>query len=176
MEERDLTTEDILYLTNELNTRKVYTVLWIVILLLLCYGFYALNFKNNSSNYFKPAIFLEVVVLGMLFYITAKGIERDINLKRKLLDQKKIVGHLKVLEKDITNQNDSDSSSEYVIKVFSNIENKNKYIFLKGKDYRRINLDDLIYIEYFSDSNIIKILSFQNQKLDYIRYQIYDNK
>ena len=111
----------------------------------------------------------------MLTYIIIKGIERTKNLKNNLLKQRKIVGYFKVIEKEITNKNDPDEWSHYVIKIFSEIENKNKYIFLNRTDYRRINIEDSIYIEYFTDSNIIKILNYKDRKLEYLRYQIYNS-
>jgi hypothetical protein len=176
LEKIELTEDDISYLTKELKTRNVYKIFWIIVLLLLFYGFYTLNFTNKSSDIIdRFAIVLELIALGMLTYMLTKGIERDINLKRNLLNQQKIIGYFTVIEKEITNKNDSDDWSHYVIKMFSEIENKNKYIFLNATDYRRISIDDSIYIEYFTDSNIIKILNYKNRKLEYLRYQIYDS-
>lgn len=96
-------------------------------------------------------------------------------MEENLDKQKKIVGSFKVLEKIITNQHDSDSTSHNVIRIFSEIENRDKFIFLDNGNFRKLVVDDCIYLEYFTDMNLIKILEFNNRKLEYIRYQIYDN-
>lgn len=176
MEKSELTKDDLTFLKKQIKSFRNGTIYSIIFLSLLYYAFYYLNFPlKKSGSIHGFGIILQLIVLGMLTYIIIKGIERTKNLKNNLLKQRKIVGYFKVIEKEITNKNDPDEWSHYVIKIFSEIENKNKYIFLNRTDYRRINIEDSIYIEYFTDSNIIKILNYKDRKLEYLRYQIYNS-
>jgi len=176
LKENELTKDDLKFLMKQIKSYQNGSIYSIILLPLLYYGFYYFNFplkKLDLINGFGMTI--QLIVLGMLTYIIIKGIERSKNLKHNLIKQKKITGHFKIIEKEITNKNDPDEWSHYVIKIFSEFENKNKYIFLNRTDYRRISVEDLIYVEYFTDSNLIKTLNYKNRKLEYLRYQIYDN-
>lgn len=178
MEQLELTENDILFLKERIKEYDRYSILWIIILLFLYYGFYYLNFSEGiptESSFFDSFILLEIVFLGLLTYALIKGYERNIKWKKNLYKQKKIVGSFKVLEKLITNQNDSDATSHNVIRIFSEIEKKDKFIFMDDYNFRKLVIDDFIYLEYFTDMDLIKILEFNNRKLEYIRYQIYDN-
>ena len=178
MEQLELTENDILFLKERIKEYDRYSILWIIILLFLYYGFYYLNFSEGiqtESLFFDSFILLEIVFLGLLTYALIKGYERNIKWKKNLYKQKKIVGSFKVLEKLITNQNDSDATSHNVIRIFSEIEKKDKFIFMDDYNFRKLAIDDFIYLEYFTDMDLIKILEFNNRKLEYIRYQIYDN-
>ena len=175
MKEVELSKEDILFLNEKLKRYKFTSIFGAVFIMLLYLGFYFLNFhKESFSNIDGFGIFIELIFLSVLTYALIKSFERNRNLKQNLLIQKKILGYFKVLEKEITNKNERDSSSHCFIKVFSEIQNKHKYIFLNQKDYNIIEVNDSVYIEYFTDSNLIKILELKNKKLEYIRYQIYD--
>ncbi|MEN2400175.1 hypothetical protein GKZ90_0010325 [Flavobacterium sp. MC2016-06] len=177
MEEVELTENDILYLKKELNEYWVYSVFWVIIFIGLYYWFFYSNFygENADSFSFLSAIFL-LVALVFFSYILVMGIQRNIKLHRNLLKQKKIIGDFKVIEKEIVGKDDSDSANQYAITIFSEIENKPKHLFLSYKDYNRINIDDLVYVEYFTDSGFIKFLEFENRKLEYKRYHIYNKK
>jgi len=175
--EEELNDDDLSYLTKELKSYKNGAIYLVIFLALLYYGFYYLNFHYKPTGFFNGIdVVFELIVLGFLTYIGIKGIERNKNFKKNIFKQKVIVGDFKVLEKEITNKNDADEWSHYVIRIFSKIENKDKYIFLNGSDFRKINEEEYIYIEYFTDSNLIKILNYKNKKLEYTRYGIYDNK
>lgn len=178
MEELELTEDDILYLKEKIKEYYRYSILLVIILFCLYYGFYYLNFSKQIPSHesiFDGFIILEIAFLGLLTYALIKGFERNVKWKKNLYKQKKITGSFKVLEKIITNQHDSDSTSHNVLRIFSEIEKKHKYIFLDNDNFRKLTVEDFIYLEYFTDSDLIKILEFKNRKLDYIRYQIYNN-
>lgn len=178
MEELELTEDDIQFLKERIKEYDRYSILWAIIMICLYYGFYYLNFSEgipSVTSILDSFIILEIVFLGVFTYALIKGFERNANWKKNLYNQKKIAGSFKVLEKIITNQNDSDSTSHNVIKIFSEPENKNKYIFMDNDNFRKLKVDDFIYLEYFTDSDLIKILEFNNRKLEYIRYQMHDN-
>lgn len=85
-----------------------------------------------------------------------------------------IKGTVKILEKGISNKDDNDWSMNFV-RFFSEIENKDKFVLMNNDNFRKVNVDDFIYIEYFTDSNLIKILEFNNRKLNSVHNQIYDS-
>lgn len=178
MEQLELTENDILFLKGRIKEYDRYSILWIIIMLFLYYGFYHLNFSETiptEDSFLDSFILLEITFLGFLTYALIKGFERNIKWKKNLYKQKKIVGSFKVLEKLITNQDDSDSTSNNVIRIFSEIEKKDKFIFMNDHNFSKLTVDDFIYLEYFTDMDLIKILEFNNRKIEYIRYQIYDN-
>lgn len=178
MEKLGLTEDDRVFLKKTIEEYDRYSILWVMIMLCFYYGFYHLNFSEgipSQAEFLDSFIILEIVFLSVFTYALIKGFERNIKWKKNLDKQKKIAGSFKVLEKIITNQHDSDSTSHNVIRIFSEIENKDKFIFMDNGNFRKLVVDDCIYLEYFTDMNLIKILEFNNRKLEYIRYQIYDN-
>lgn len=177
MEQLELTEDDILFLKEKIKEYERYGLLWVIIMLFLYYGFYHFNFSDgipSESSFLAGFILLQIVFLGFLTYALIKGYERNIKWKKNLYKQKKIIGSFKILEKLITNQHDSDSTSHNVIRIFSEIEKIDKYIFLDNDNFRKLTVDDFIYLEYFTDIDLIKILEFNDRKLEYIRYQIYN--
>ncbi|KQB42359.1 hypothetical protein [Flavobacterium aquidurense] len=178
MEELELTGDDIQFLKERIKEYDRYSILWVFIMLCLYYGFYHLNFLEgipSVASVLDGFIILEIVFLGVFSYALIKGFERNLNWKKNLYKQKKITGSFKVIEKIITNEHDSDSTSHNVVRIFSEIEKKDKYIFMDNDNFRKLKVDDFIYLEYFTDSDLIKTLEFNNRKLEYIRYQIYNN-
>jgi len=63
-----------------------------------------------------------------------------------------------------------------VIKIcFLKSKNKDKYIFLNGAEYiEKVNVEDLIYIEHFTDSNLTKLNYKTGAPEITYGYQIYD--
>jgi hypothetical protein len=178
LEELELTADDIQFLKGRIKEYDRYSILWTIIMFCLYYAFYHFNFSKeipSEDSILDGFILVEIAFLGFFTYALIKGFERNIKWKKNLYKQKKIAGSFKVLEKLITNQHDSDSTSHNVIKIFSEPENKNKYIFMDNDNFIKLQVEDFIYLEYFTDSDLIKKLEFNNRKLEYIRYQMHDN-
>ncbi|MFD2910126.1 hypothetical protein ACFSX9_15455 [Flavobacterium ardleyense] len=176
MEEIELTEQDKIYLSKEYKNYEIGMFVSIFVLLFLFIAFIYFNFINKALNEIDGlSVAFQSLGLGVLTYISFKGIERNRMVKAALFNQKKISGNFKIIGKEIKNNEAPDNVLEYVIKIFSEIENKNKYIFLSTVDYQKMDMDELIYIEYFKPSDLIKALHYKNEKIAYKRYQIYNS-
>lgn len=161
-----LNNEDIKFLKGQL--KKGYLVWLIFSLFSIVFPFSAIygiiNNKELDDKVFY--ILLVFVFFGLWIYLTVMGIRDTVKEQQNLLLQTKIEGNIKVLEKEIVTIEGHDSDTDtYRIKMYSEVEEKYKSIWIDQKDYDKIQVGDSIWIEYFLDCNYIKTLLFDGQKI-----------
>ena len=115
------------------------------------------------------AFFMVLICFGFWTYVTIKGIKKTVQEKQNLYSQKKIIGNVKVLEKEIITIAgiESNDTYSYELKIFSRIENKHKKISIIKKYYEKIQIGEILWIEYYLDSSYIKTLIFEKEKISY---------
>ena len=111
--------------------------------------------------------FIVIIYFGFWTYLTIKGIKKTVQEKQNLFSQKKLVGNVTVLEKEIITikEDESNDTYSYELKIFSVLENSHKKISIPEKYYRKIQIGEILWIEYYLDCNYIKTLIFKEEKI-----------
>ncbi|OXB09226.1 hypothetical protein B0A81_06505 [Flavobacterium plurextorum] len=162
-----LNDEDIKFLKRQL--KKGYLT-WIIFSLFsivfpgVC--IYMIITNEEISDKATP-ILAVIIIFGFWIYITIKAIIDTTKEQQNLLLQKKVEGNIIVLEKEIitTKGHEANDTDSYEITIYSEIEEKHKNISVKKKYYEKIQIGDVLWIEYYLDSNYIKTLIFKQQDI-----------
>lgn len=131
-------------------------------------GFFIYRIFIDSNITDKTfSFFMVIICFGFWTYVTIKGIKKIVQEKQNLYSQKKIAGNVKVLEKEIITieGDESNDTYSYELKIYSEIENKHKKISILKKYYEKIQIGEILWIEYYLDCNYIKTLNFENEKI-----------
>ena len=119
----------------------------------------------------KFAFFMVIICFGFWTYVTLKGIKVTIKEKQNLFSQRKVTGYLEILDKEIiTIKGDESDTYSYELSIYSDLEGKTKSISIREKDYDKIKVGDVVWIEYYLDCNYIKTLKFGEQNIKYKRF------
>ena len=112
-------------------------------------------------------------IFGFWELTTILGFKKVIKEKQNLNSQKKIVGDVKILEKEIKIVKGSDDDIfYYLLKIYSDFEDKQKQISIDKRDYDVIEIETFIWIEYFFDSNYIKSLVYRERNINNKNFHI----
>ncbi|MBE8724369.1 hypothetical protein [Flavobacterium hungaricum] len=176
MERTALTKEELDDLKQKIRSYERIFYGCIVVTAFIFYGFYYFNSsEKNTEPISKSALLMELLISLCLIGVIIKGYKTQAKFKKNLSNQMIIKGSFKILEKRITNQHRSNTTRHNVLRIFSELENKDKFIYMDNDDFKRVNVDDVIYLEYFTDCDLIKVLELNNRKLDYTQNQISNN-
>ena len=162
-----LNDEDIKFLKRQL--KKGYLT-WIIFSLFSIVSpgvcIYMIITNEEISDKATP-ILAVIIIFGFWIYITIKAIIDTTKEQQNLLLQKKVEGNIIVLEKEIitTKGHEANDTDSYEITIYSEIEEKHKNISVKKKYYEKIQIGDMLWIEYYLDSNYIKTLIFEQQDI-----------
>ena len=119
----------------------------------------------------KFAFFMVIICFGFWTYVTLKGIKVTIKEKQNLFSQRKVTGYLEILDKEIiTIKGDESDTYSYELSIYSDLEGKTKSISIREKDYDKIKVGDVVWIEYYLDCNYIKTLKFGEQNIKYKKF------
>jgi len=119
----------------------------------------------------KFAFFMVIICFGFWTYVTLKGIKVTIKEKQNLFSQRKVPGYLEILDKEIiTIKGDESDTYSYELSIYSDLEGKTKSISIMEKDYDKIKVGDVAWIEYYLDCNYIKTLKFGEQNIKYKKF------
>ena len=117
------------------------------------------------------AFFMVIICFGFWTYLTLKGIKVTINENKNLFSQRKVTGNLEILNKEIiTIKGDESDTYSYELSIYSDLEGKTKNISIMKKDYDKIKVGDVAWIEYYLDCNYIKTLKFGEQNMKYKKF------
>ena len=117
------------------------------------------------------AFFMVIICFGFWTYLTLKGIKVTINENKNLFSQRKVTGNLEILNKEIiTIKGDESDTYSYELSIYSDLEGKTKIISIMKKDYDKIKVGDVAWIEYYLDCNYIKTLKFGEQNMKYKKF------
>ncbi len=112
-----------------------------------------------------------IICFGFWTYVTLKGIKVTIKEKQNLFSQRKVTGYLEILDKEIiTIKGDESDTYSYELSIYSDLEGKTKNISIMEKDYDKIKVGDVAWIEYYLDCNYIKTLKFGEQNIKYKKF------
>ncbi len=160
--------EDIKFLKRQL--RKSYFV-WLIFSLFSvvfpCSVIYAIISNKKEELHYKVFyILLVLLFFGLWIYFTIRGIIDAVKEQQNLLLQQKIEGSITVLEKQMVTIEGNDSDTDtYQIKMYSEVEEKHKNIWIDQKYYDKIQVGDVMWIEYYLDCNYIKTLVINGQNI-----------
>ncbi|KIQ20104.1 hypothetical protein RT99_13475 [Flavobacterium sp. MEB061] len=74
-----------------------------------------------------------------------------------MFSQRKVTGNLEILDKEtITIKGDDSDTYSCELSIYSDLEGKNKTISITEKDYTKIKVGDILWIEYYLDCHYIK--------------------
>lgn len=172
LEFESLNAEDIKFLKKELYF-GVRVLFFLSLFSILFPGFCIYRIFTDSNISDKPFVFFMVIIcFGFWTYLTLKGIKETIKEKQNLLLQKKVIGNLQILDKEIITikGDESNDTYSYELNIYSDLEGKNKNISILKKNYDKIKVGDLVWIEYYLDCNYIKTLKFEDQYIKYKRF------
>ncbi|WP_289659837.1 hypothetical protein [Flavobacterium panacagri] len=130
-----------------------------------CSAIYATITNKELDDKAFP-ILIVIVIFGFWIYVTIMGIIDTIKEQQNLLLQKKVEGNIIVLEKEriVIKGEDSDTDS-YQIKMYSEVEEKHKSIWINQKYYEKIQIGNSMWIEYYLDCNYIKTLLLDGKNI-----------
>ena len=171
LEFKSLNAEDIKFLKSELYS-SVRILFFLSLFSIVFPGFCIYRILIDSNIIDKIfALFMVIICFGFWSFITMKGLKGMVKEKRNLLLQKKIIGNIEILEKEIKIiKGDENDTYSYELKFFFDLEGKNKSISIMKKNYDIIKVEDIAWIEYYLDCNYIKTLKFNGQNLKYKRF------
>jgi hypothetical protein len=174
LEIKTLNIDDIKFLKQKLNfgfSVLFFFSLFSIIFPGLCIY---LIFINDDITEKAFPFFGVIICFGFWTYVTLKGIRKTIKEKQNLYLQKKIQGNVMVLGKEIVRIKGDEANDTflYEIKIYSEIEKKDKKISILEKYYDKIQIGNFLWIEYYLDCNYIKTINFDGQN---IKYKIFSN-
>ena len=166
---KELNIGDIKYLKKELNFG--FKILFFLILLSVIFPCFCIYYISINSKIAEKTFSLLYVIIcfGFWIYLTFKGIKKIVREKQKLYSQKRIEGNVEVLEKKVIRikGDESNDTFSYQIKFFSEIEEKYKYISILENYYKKMQVGDFLFIEYYLECDYIKTLIFEEQNIKY---------
>ena len=161
LEIKYLDSEDIKYLNQKLIVSYFVTLFLALTSIIFCFVIYSM---------LKTHRIFEIVIMTFVFFIiiilTVWKIKSNLDEKRKLYSQKKIIGSLEILGKNIVvDRAETYAKYSYEIEVNSKIDNFKTSIEIRKKYFDIIEVGNLIWIEYYSDSYYIIKLKFEEQEI-----------
>ncbi len=164
-----LNSEDIKFLKSELYLG--YRILFFLSLFSIVFPvfcIYSIFINSNITDKTFP-LFMIIICFGFWTYLTLKGFKATIKEKQNLFLQKKVKGYLEIIDKEIITikSDESNDTHSYEIKIYSEIEEKNKNIIIDRNKYEKIQIGNFVWIEYYLDCNYIKTLIFNEEKIKY---------
>ena len=171
LEFKSLNAEDIKFLKSELYS-SVRILFFLSLFSIVFPGFCIYRILIDSAMTDKTyAFFMVIICFGFWTYLTLKGIKVTIKEKQNLFSQRKVTGNLEILDKEIiTIKGDESDTYSYELSIYSDLEGKNKNISIMKKDYNKIKVGDVAWIEYYLDCNYIKTLKFGEQNMKYKKF------
>lgn len=171
LEFKSLNAEDIKFLKSELYS-SVRILFFLSIFSIVFPGFCIYRISINPDMTDKPfAFFMVIICFGFWTYLTLNGIKLTIKEKQNLFSQRKVTGNLEILDKEIiTIKGDDSDTYSYELSIYSDLEEKNKSLSIMKKDYDKIKVGDVVWIEYYLDCHYIKTLKFGEQNMKYKKF------
>lgn len=166
-----LNAEDIKFLKSELYS-SVRILFFLSLFSIVFPGFciYRILIDPDMIDKTFP-FFMVMICFGFWTYVTLKGIKVTIKEKQNLFSQSKVIGNLEILDKEIiTIKGDESDTYSYELSIYSDLEGKTKNISIMKKDYDKIKVGDVAWIEYYLDCNYIKTLKFGEQNMKYKKF------
>jgi len=171
LEFKSLNAEDIKFLKSELYS-SVRILFFLSLFSIVFPGFCIYRIFIDPDMTEKTfAFFMVIICFGFWTYVTLKGMKASIKEKKNLFSQRKVMGNLEILGKEIiTIKGDDSDTYSYELSIYSDLEGKNKTISIMKKDYEKIKVGDIAWIEYYLDCHYIKTLKFGEQNLKYKKF------
>lgn len=166
-----LNAEDIKFLKSELYSSV--SILFFLSLFSIVFPVFCIYriFIDPDMTDKTFAFFMVIICFGFWTYLTLKGIKVTIKEKKNLFSQRKVTGNLEILNKEIiTIKGDESDTYSYELSIYSDLEGKTKNISIMKKDYDKIKVGDVAWIEYYLDCNYIKTLKFGEQNMKYKKF------
>lgn len=166
-----LNAEDIKFLKSELYS-SVRILFFLSLFSIVFPGFCIYGIFIDPDMTDKTfAFFMVIICFGFWTYVTLKGIKVTIKENKNLFSQKKVTGNLEILDKEIiTIKGDESDTYSYELSIYSDLEGKTKNISIMKKDFDKIKVGDVAWIEYYLDCNYIKTLKFGEQNMKYKKF------